>query len=219
MSNALHTCTTSSPIKPMGSRIQRQPSYVAYYKRQIDLGQQLSNADYQRAMECYDLMASLQERSRQLSYLLHQFGQHKANPLGGAMCADLETRIHHLALLIRGQQLHLKQLVDEYNANLFPRSSSTRSRCSSLEEYWEEEVSSSPTRTLPGSSVIGSQDVPVVNWLATTRMAILKEVVDFTCVDLKDIESSLLFIMYPRPALDIVREAGPVPKIPAFSFM
>ncbi|KAJ2849649.1 hypothetical protein J3B02_003770, partial [Coemansia erecta] len=102
-------------------------------------GDDAVDAEHWQALEAQELLRSIRSRHQQLARFLQQFNEFKMNPLCGAMCADLEDKIHQMALLIRSQQAQLKRIVDAYDQRLV-RSESALSRSSSTLEEWEEEM-------------------------------------------------------------------------------
>ncbi|KAJ2704191.1 hypothetical protein FB645_003495 [Coemansia sp. IMI 203386] len=142
------------------------------------------DTDNFQALQARELLKSLRSRHQQLARFLQQFNEFKMNPLCGAMCADLEDKIHQMALLIRSQQVQLKDMVDAYDQRL-ERSTSTGS---SMVEWEEEMKAPQPLEKL---------DAPVTNWLATIRVSVLKEVIDFSANELQRIEASSLLAKCP----------------------
>ncbi|KAJ2850660.1 hypothetical protein IWW36_001704 [Coemansia brasiliensis] len=126
----------------------------------------------QQAQKAHELLAGIRRRHVQLARFLQSFNVHKANPLGGAMCAELEDKIHQMALLIRTQQQQLKSIVCLYDDE----------QSSGSDDEWQQEE---------------FKDSPVTNWMATIRMAVLKQVVDFSTFELPRIERSPLLLRYP----------------------
>ncbi|KAJ1995530.1 hypothetical protein GGI25_001098 [Coemansia spiralis] len=125
------------------------------------------------ARKAHELIESMQHRYIQLSRFLQAYNAFKANPLGGPMCAEMEEKIHQLALLLRTQQQQLKRIVGSY------------------EDVAEEEEAA---------------EAPVTDWLATIRVAVLREVVDFSTNELKRIEQSALLARYPRSSPKLARQ-------------
>ncbi|KAJ2078704.1 hypothetical protein H4R24_004283 [Coemansia sp. RSA 988] len=144
------------------------------------------------AQNAHELLASIRRRHVQLAKYMQKFNGYKANPLGGAMCADLGEKIHQMALLIRTQQNQLKDIVDEYEqcseqASSPPSLSSSRSD-SMASVDWDQQRENDQVVESP----------PTTNWLATIRMTVFKEVIDFTAHDLKRIEQSSLLTRFPQ---------------------
>ncbi|KAJ1796392.1 hypothetical protein LPJ56_007183, partial [Coemansia sp. RSA 2599] len=156
----------------------------------------LDAAENFQAFQAQELLRSIRRRHLQLGRFLQQFNEFKMNPLCGAMCADLEDKIHQMALLIRSQQRQLKHMVDAYDQQLV-RSASALSRSSSTLEEWEEEMHARSASPQP----LENLDAPVTNWMATIRVTVLKEVIDFSTNDLKRIETSPLLAVRPTQLL------------------
>ncbi|KAJ2609209.1 hypothetical protein H4S08_004144 [Coemansia sp. RSA 1365] len=141
------------------------------------------------AQNAHELLASIRRRHVQLANYMQKFNNYKANPLGGAMCADLGEKIHQMALLIRTQQNQLKDIVDSYEQRYSSPASLSSTRSDSMGSGgWEQEEN---------EHVVESP--PTTNWLATIRMAVFKEVIDFTAHDIKRIEQSSLLENFPQP--------------------
>ncbi|KAJ2159672.1 hypothetical protein GGF46_002844 [Coemansia sp. RSA 552] len=101
-----------------------------------------NNEEYTRAQaqKAHDLLKSIRRRHVQLEQYLKSFNMYRANPLGGAMCAEVEDKIHQMALLIRTQQNQVRHIVDEYDQCLASPSSFASSRSDSLDGLlaWDE---------------------------------------------------------------------------------
>ncbi|KAJ1895566.1 hypothetical protein LPJ66_004517 [Kickxella alabastrina] len=187
--------TNSSSSSSPATRNRRQASldgHTLLFEKERSIDQ-----EHQNAIQAYDLLDSIRGRQNQLGRYLQEFSTFKSNPLGSAMCNNLEDKIHQMALLISRQQVELKRIIDKYDQSLV-RSESTTSRVSSLEE-WEEEMQTKKFTLLPGCAELQNQEAPVTNWLSTSRMSTLKEVIEFSANDLKRIEASSLFTKYPPP--------------------
>ncbi|KAJ2804943.1 hypothetical protein H4R20_002300 [Coemansia guatemalensis] len=148
------------------------------------------------AQNAHELLASIRRRHVQLAKYMQKFNGYKANPLGGAMCADLGEKIHQMALLIRTQQNQLKDIVDEYEQHYQQTSSSPPSLSSSRSDSmgsvgWDQDQQKENEQVV--------ESPPTTNWLATIRMTVFKEVIDFTAHDLKRIEQSSLLTRFPQP--------------------
>ncbi|KAJ2355333.1 hypothetical protein GGF43_002743 [Coemansia sp. RSA 2618] len=163
--------------------VSHHPLFGAYYTGDM-LGKESMRDDTAReqAQIAHDLLASVRRRQTQLARFLQAYSTHKANPLGGAMCAELEEKIHQMALLIRTQQQQLKCIVDEHDGP-----------CS--------DVSSEGEADDAGEAEVPEGSPPVSNWLATIRMAVLKEVVEFSSFEQARIEESKLLTKYPASGL------------------
>ncbi|KAJ2781564.1 hypothetical protein H4R18_002796 [Coemansia javaensis] len=147
-----------------------------------------------QAQKAHELLASIRRRHAQLGRFLEDFNMHKANPLGGPMCAEIEEKIHQLGLLIRAQQIQLKHIVDEYE--LGP--CAPPPPCYVRYEGAVEAAAAGPDA--PPSSPAASFDstsLPITNWLAVIRLAVLKEVVTFSIQDIDRIERSPLLARFP----------------------
>ncbi|KAJ2290617.1 hypothetical protein IWW55_006084 [Coemansia sp. RSA 2706] len=166
---------------PSTPGVSHHPLFGAYYTSDSAAKTSLASdhAVREQARTAHDLLRSIRSRHAQLARFLQAFNAHKANPLGGAMCAELEEKIHQMALLIRTQQQQLKCIVDEYEC---------------LDGAGSE-------RSEPGSWEPEAAEKPVDNWLATIRMAVLKEVVEFAGAELARIERSPLLTKYPQAGL------------------
>ncbi|KAJ1805103.1 hypothetical protein LPJ77_004412 [Coemansia sp. RSA 2523] len=90
----------ATPTKP------HHPLFGAYITSELSFSDPM-----EQAMLAHDLLASIRRRHTQLVRYLQAFNTFKANPLGGAMCAEIEEKIHQMALLIRTQQQQLKSIV------------------------------------------------------------------------------------------------------------
>ncbi|KAJ2550323.1 hypothetical protein EV175_004114 [Coemansia sp. RSA 1933] len=132
------------------------------------------------AANVHEVLESMRHRHIQLMRFFQAFNEYKANPLGGAMCSDMEEKIHQLALLIRRQQNQVLALM-----------------C--LVEGVDEKDMYVPKYSLDGEveQPVVDTTPPATNWLATIRMTVLNEVIDFTVNDLKRIEQSELLTKYP----------------------
>ncbi|PIA15706.1 hypothetical protein COEREDRAFT_81836 [Coemansia reversa NRRL 1564] len=145
------------------------------------------------AQNAHELLASIRRRHVQLANYMQKFNNYKANPLGGAMCADLGEKIHQMALLIRTQQNQLKDIVDTYEQRYQQTSppSLTSTRSDSIRSVGCEQEAQKENEHVVESP-------PTTNWLATIRMAVFKEVIDFTAHDIKRIEQSSLLEEFPQ---------------------
>ncbi|KAJ1666854.1 hypothetical protein IW140_002489 [Coemansia sp. RSA 1813] len=138
------------------------------------------------AAKAHKLLESMRHRHVHLARFLQAFNAFQANPLGGAMCSEMEEKIHQMALLIRTQGHQLKTIVDVFEAN--HDNASSFSDCSSfMSDDPYSSFEQQPVDTTP----------PTTNWLATIRVSVLREVIDFFANDLKRIEQSRLLKMYP----------------------
>ncbi|KAJ1862992.1 hypothetical protein LPJ73_000631 [Coemansia sp. RSA 2703] len=152
----------------------------------------LDDPCYLKALKAHSLLESIHNRHQHLGRFLQEYNAFKANPLGGAMCQTIEDKIHQMALLIRGQQTELKQIIDEYDG--LTRSESTHSRVSSFEQLAElEEQEELRRSSLPELSL---EPAPV-NWMASNRAMVLREVVSFSTNELPHIEKSPMLEKYP----------------------
>ncbi|KAJ1720703.1 hypothetical protein LPJ53_004699 [Coemansia erecta] len=153
---------------------------------------QLDDPCYLKALKAHSLLSSIHTRHQHLGRFLQEYNAFKANPLGGAMCQTIEDKIHQMALLIRGQQTELKQIIDEYDG--MGRSESTHSRVSSFEQLAElEEAEEERRASLPELSL---EPAPA-NWMASNRAMVLREVVSFSTDELPHIEKSQMLEKYP----------------------
>ncbi|KAJ2832329.1 hypothetical protein GGI24_001267, partial [Coemansia furcata] len=110
------------------------------------------------------------------------------NPLGGAMCADYEYKIHQMALFINGEVTKLKRMVGECELRL-TRSVSSQSRSSSLAEW--EEVCALSNNDNDASKPPSYVDLPPANSLKEIRCRLLNEVSKFFTTELSHIKASL----------------------------
>ncbi|KAJ2071936.1 hypothetical protein GGI09_009199, partial [Coemansia sp. S100] len=92
--------------------------------------------DASQAQEARGVVSAMEARYAQLSRLMGALSYYGQNPLGGAMCAEYENKVHQMALLIDGQITKLRRMVSECELRL-TRSISSQSRSSSLAD-WEE---------------------------------------------------------------------------------
>ncbi|KAJ2767882.1 hypothetical protein IWQ56_003156, partial [Coemansia nantahalensis] len=98
---------------PEAPRHSPFPSFLA--SRMADPGPMASDdALCTQAQTAHELLASIRLRHVRLTNLLNTLGTHRANPLGGAMCATIADKIHQLCLLIRAQQNQLKNIIHDY---------------------------------------------------------------------------------------------------------
>ncbi|KAJ1933117.1 hypothetical protein FBU59_006142 [Linderina macrospora] len=111
------------------------------------------------------LLKSIHARYRQLCKLSMRLQSFKANPLGGAMCEDIEYRMHQLALMIRSQMRDLARVEAEF-AEL------------PLDELRQKLL---------------QREVPSFNESSAIRNTILKEVIEFYTNDVPRIEQSSMF--------------------------
>ncbi|KAI8322997.1 hypothetical protein GQ54DRAFT_126117 [Martensiomyces pterosporus] len=173
----------------------------------MELHHKEEDSEEAKAHKAHELLSSIRDRHTQLARFLQEHRMHKANPLGGAMCQYIEHKIHQLALLIRTQQTELKRIVDSYeNLHAHPV---PVSRSSSIKD-WEEVQSRSadaftpPKEEQPGDASQKQQQDDTAqrggSWLATMRVTILKEVIDFSTNDLKRIEESPLLAGFRKRA-------------------
>ncbi|KAJ1783813.1 hypothetical protein LPJ59_006491 [Coemansia sp. RSA 2399] len=145
----------------------------------------ISSPDAQiMADSAHELLESMRHRHLQLARFFQAFNEYKANPLGGAMCADMEEKIHQLALLLRRQQRQLSAVMATVEGTYVNGGHIGQHYLygSDLEQPLEEEEVAAP---------------PATNWLATIRVTVLKEVIDFTVSEQKRIEQSELLTRYP----------------------
>ncbi|KAJ2785752.1 hypothetical protein GGI15_001812 [Coemansia interrupta] len=152
----------------------------------------LDDPTYLKALKAHSLLSSIHTRHQHLGRFLQEYNAFKANPLCGAMCQTLEDKIHQMALLIRGQQTELKQIIAEYDSGLV-RSESTSSRVSSFEQLAELEEMEERRGNLPELSL---EPAPT-NWMASNRAMVLREVVSFSTDELPHIEKSRMLEKYP----------------------
>ncbi|KAJ1727171.1 hypothetical protein LPJ61_004716 [Coemansia biformis] len=156
-----------------------------------------------QAQTAHELLASIRRRHVRLGRFLEAFNTYKANPLGGAMCAEVEERIHQMALLIRAQQNQLKHIIYEYEHG--------PADCA---------LPMPAVATTPAADYgpCDAQSLPITNWLATVRVAVLKEVISFSINDLDRIEQSPLLVRFPSTAGKIHHaHAWPVASRPIVS--
>ncbi|KAJ2654957.1 hypothetical protein IW148_006220 [Coemansia sp. RSA 1199] len=110
-----YSFTTSNKLAAQPSvratpTVSHHPLFGAYLTSEIPC-----TDPCEQAMLAHDLLASIRRRHTQLVRYLQAFNTFKANPLGGAMCAEIEEKIHQMALLIRTQQQQLKSIVCEFD--------------------------------------------------------------------------------------------------------
>ncbi|KAJ2740866.1 hypothetical protein GGI20_005568 [Coemansia sp. BCRC 34301] len=80
------------------------------------------------------------------------------NPLGGAMCEEIDKRIYHLKLLINRNHQELKEMVEEYNRILLSAGSTAAStppsQSSSQQADWREvmEMAKLPIESLSANT-------------------------------------------------------------------
>ncbi|KAJ1942361.1 hypothetical protein EC988_006511 [Linderina pennispora] len=110
------------------------------------------------------LLKGIHARYRQLCVHSMKLQSFKANPLGGAMCEDIEYKMHQMALMIRSQMHDLARV--------------------------EAEFSELPLDVLREQQL--KRDVPSFNEPSAIRNTILKEVIEFYGNDLPRIEQSSL---------------------------
>ncbi|KAJ2003488.1 hypothetical protein GGI04_002003 [Coemansia thaxteri] len=154
--------------------------------------------DEESSKKARELVASIHARIARLGAFLQSHSFYKSNPLGGAMCAEYEYRIHQMTLLICTQKAELKRIMSDFEERRLTRTASTRSGSSSLED-WEEVRAQSAAATPPAndSAAACSDSQPPANNLATIRINLLKEVIEFSTTELKRIESSPLLAVRP----------------------
>ncbi|KAJ1820306.1 hypothetical protein GGH91_002658 [Coemansia sp. RSA 2671] len=146
--------------------------------------------DASQAQEARELVSSIEARYSHLIALMNALSHFSRNPLGGAMCAEYEYKIHQKALLISGQITKLRRLVGECELRL-TRSASSQSRSSSLAD-WEEVCALSNDGIVGASSPASSQpDLPPANSLKDIRFRLITEVSQFFNAELSPIKASL----------------------------
>ncbi|KAJ2244243.1 hypothetical protein GGI13_006302 [Coemansia sp. RSA 455] len=150
--------------------------------------------DASQAQEARGVVSAMEIRYAQLSRLMGALSYYGQNPLGGAMCAEYENKVHQMALLIDGQITKLRRMVSECELRL-TRSISSQSRSSSLAD-WEEVRAMSvdynnddDNDNAPKSA--SNADLPRANSLKEIRLRLLTEVSQFFHIELPHIKASL----------------------------
>ncbi|KAJ2683891.1 hypothetical protein GGH99_004222 [Coemansia sp. RSA 1285] len=176
------------------------------------------------AAKAHEMLESMRHRHRQLARFLQAFNAFKANPLGGAMCSEMEEKIHQMALLIRTQQHQLTAIVgifechgaedDENDGSAVgfgSTSSSLLSNASNTEATADHRLSKQkPVDTTTGAPPPATAPA-TTNWLATIRVSVLREVIDFSVTEVKRIEQCRLLTRYPaqkKTARSAIRGGG-----------
>ncbi|KAJ2494390.1 hypothetical protein GGI11_008868, partial [Coemansia sp. RSA 2049] len=157
------------------------------------------------AAKAHEMLESMGHRHRQLARFLQAFNAFKANPLGGAMCSEMEEKIHQMALLIRTQQHQLTAIVgifechdDEddgsaavggfgHSSSLLPNDSNTDAAAEHRRLRKQKPVDSTTGAPPPATAA-----ATTTNWLATIRVSVLREVIDFSVTEVKRIEQCRL---------------------------
>ncbi|KAJ2493053.1 hypothetical protein IWW37_000880 [Coemansia sp. RSA 2050] len=145
--------------------------------------------DASQAQEARELVSSIETRYSHLIALMNGLSHFSRNPLGGAMCAEYEYKIHQKALLISGQITRLKRLVGECELRL-TRSVSNQSRSSSLAD-WEEVCALSNDDMDASKPAPSHADLPPANSLKDIRFRLITEVSQFFNTELSPIKASL----------------------------
>ncbi|KAJ2658314.1 hypothetical protein IWW48_004080 [Coemansia sp. RSA 1200] len=181
------------------------------------------------AAKAHEMLESMRHRHRQLARFLQAFNAFKANPLGGAMCSEMEEKIHQMALLIRTQQHQLTAIVDIFECDDENGSAADVdcSRCSSsllssLSNDSNMEVTTEHrlNKQKPVDTTNAAPPPPATattNWLATIRVSVLREVIDFSVTEVKRIEQSRLLTRYPaqkKTTRSVVRGGGSASVVP-----
>ncbi|KAJ2890046.1 hypothetical protein GGI21_006326 [Coemansia aciculifera] len=156
-----------------------------------------------QAQEAHKIVLSIERRYARLLKLMQVLNFHSQNPLGGAMCAEYQNRIHQMALLINGEITNLKRMVGECELRL-TRSASSQSRSSSLAADWEEIHALSNSSSCcygdddddtaaanEGSNRATRAESPPANNLSTIRFRLLSDVNTFFTTELAHIKASL----------------------------
>ncbi|KAJ2762245.1 hypothetical protein H4S06_000767 [Coemansia sp. BCRC 34490] len=182
------------------------------------------------AAKAHEMLESMGHRHRQLARFLQAFNAFKANPLGGAMCSEMEEKIHQMALLIRTQQHQLTAIVgifechdDESDGSAAVgsgHSSSLLSNDSNTDAAAELRClrKQKPVDSTTGIPPPATPAATTTNWLATIRVSVLREVIDFSVTEVKRIEQCRLLTRYPaqkKPArsASIIRRGGGPPSV------
>ncbi|KAJ2819967.1 hypothetical protein FBU31_005364 [Coemansia sp. 'formosensis'] len=90
-----------------------------------------------------DKLNYLKGTQRRLMLMAKQLAHYQRNPLGGAMCKDIETRMYQQTLLAQRSHRELIAMVESYNRKLEDSEAPTptpQSRQSSLQSDWEEVI-------------------------------------------------------------------------------
>ncbi|KAJ2754189.1 hypothetical protein H4R27_002123 [Coemansia aciculifera] len=146
--------------------------------------------DASQAQEARDVVSSMEARYAHLSTLMRALNYYGQNPLGGAMCADYENRIHQTALLINGQITKLRRMVGECELRL-TRSISSQSRSSSLADWEEVRAMSNDYNNDDPPMSASNSDLPPANTLKEIRLRLLTGVSQFFNIELPHVKASL----------------------------
>ncbi|KAJ2096772.1 hypothetical protein GGI03_007081 [Coemansia sp. RSA 2337] len=95
----------------------------------------------------------LKSTQRRLEVMLKQLDHYQSNPLGGAMCKDIETRLYQLTLIASRSHRELIEMVVSFECRLESSEATTPDPQSQRQADWEEVVnmSNKPLEELLGN--------------------------------------------------------------------